>query len=145
LTYYLDGNNVLGGGLDSRGDDARPGLLNHLLAFRLPRPCVVVFDGPPFSEGGGTGGGGAFRLIFSGARKADDLIAERLRRGDTVVTRDRDLILRARDRQARAITPKEFFEGLRPLRVWPSGREKPEPGGDVAEWLAIFGHDESKS
>lgn len=144
MTCYLDGNNLIGGGFGSRGEDRRPSLLNHLLAFRLPRPCVVVFDGPPFSEGGGVSGAGAFRLIFSGSRKADDLIAERLRRGDTVVTRDRDLILRARDRQARAVAPKEFFEGLRPLRVRPSCREKPEPGGDIAEWLAVFGYDESK-
>ncbi len=140
MTCYVDGNNLIGGGHGSRGEDARPLLVNRLLSLRMPRPCVVVFDGPPFAEGGGKSSRGAFSLLFSGKRSADDVIAERLRKGDVVVTRDRELTLRARDRQARAVAPKEFLEGLRPLRVRPSGGEKPEPGGDVSEWLAIFGN-----
>ncbi len=140
MTCYIDGNNLIGGGRGGRGEDARPLLLNRLLSLRLPRPCVIVFDGPPFSEGGGMDGHGAFRLLFSGGRSADDVIAERLRKGDVVVTRDRELGLRARDRQARAVAPKEFLEGLRPLRFGPSSGEKPEPGGDISEWLAIFGN-----
>ncbi len=139
MTWYLDGNNILGGGRSREGRDARPGLLNHLLSLRLPKPCVVVFDGPPFPQGAGLPATrGALRVLFSGARTADALIVERLRRGDTVVTRDRELGLRARDRQARPLSPEAFFGSVAPARgVSPS--EKPAVPGDLEEWLRIFG------
>jgi hypothetical protein len=138
MTWYLDGNNLLGAlGLRGPGD-ARVLLVNRLLRMRLPRPCVLVFDGPPASEVASASGGAGLRVLFSGARSADDLIAERLRPGDKVVTRDRELGLRARDRRGRPVAPAEFFSDLRPARRTPDG-EKPEPGSDLDEWMRIFG------
>jgi hypothetical protein len=135
-TWYVDGNN-LAGALGLRGPgDTRIALLNRLLAHRLPRPIVVVFDGPPAAELASRSGG-TVRVLFSGPRVADDLIAARLRPGDRVVTRDRGLALRARDRQARPVDPEAFMDSLRPLRRSPSG-EKPEPGGDIGEWMDLF-------
>lgn len=136
-TCFLDGNNVAGAlGLRGPGD-VRVALLNRLLGFRLPRPTVVVFDGPPAPELSG-GAGGALRVLFSGTRSADDLIAERVRPGDRVVTRDHGLALRARDRQAKPVSPGDFLRSLQPARRSVPG-EKPEPGGDIEAWMAVFG------
>lgn len=138
MTWYLDGNNLLGA-MGLRGpSDARVLLVNRLLGVRLPKPCVLVFDGPPASEVSAASSGAVFRVLFSGKRSADDLIAERLKPGDRVVTRDRELGLRARDRQARPVSPSEFLAPLKPTRRTSDG-EKPAAGSDLEEWTRIFG------
>jgi len=142
MTWYLDGNNLLGVlGLRGPGD-TRVLLVNRLLGMRLPKPCVLVFDGPPAREVASGASGGGLRVLFSGARSADDLIAERLGRGDRVVTRDRELGLRARDRGARPVGPADFFADLRPARRAADG-EKPQPGSDLEEWMRLFGGEET--
>lgn len=142
MTWYLDGNN-LAGTLGLRGvGDSRMALLNHLLKFRLPRPCVVVFDGHPVPEAP-LSRHGAIRVVFAGARTADDWIVEKIVRGDVVVTRDGELGRRVRDRQGRHASPSEFISSLKAAREAKRG-EKPEPGSDRAEWAAIFGEREEK-
>jgi len=141
MTWYLDGNNLLGAlGLRGPGD-TRVLLVNRLLGMRLPRPCVVVFDGPPAPEVTSASAGAGLRVLFSGTRSADDLIAERVGRGDRVVTRDRELGLRARDREARPVAPAAFFADLKPARRGSDG-EKPLPGSDLQEWMRLFGGEE---
>lgn len=142
MTWYLDGNN-LAGSLGLRGaEDSRMALLNHLLKFRLPRPCVVVFDGPPAAESP-LPRQGALRVVFSGKRTADDWIIEKVVRGDVVVTRDGELSRRVRDRQGRHTPPSEFMSSLKTSRERKSS-EKPEPGSDFAEWSKIFGESKEK-
>lgn len=141
MTWYLDGNNLLGAmGLRGPGD-TRLLLVNRLLGMRLPKPCVLVFDGPAAPEVSAASSGKSLRVLFSGKRSADDLIAERLKRGDRVVTRDRELGLRARDREARPVAPAEFLGQLKPARRAADG-EKPAAGSDLDEWMRIFGGEE---
>ena len=48
MAWVLDGNNILGYLSEREGrDPGREGLLERLLAARLPSPLTVVFDGPP--------------------------------------------------------------------------------------------------
>lgn len=139
MAWYVDGNNLAGAlGLRRGGDsDSRMALLNHLLKFRLPKPCTVVFDGHPSPEAP-LPKRGAIRIAFSGNRSADDWIVEKVARGDVVVTRDGELGRRVRDRQGRLSLPDEFMSSLKTHRKQDHG-EKPEPGGDLDEWMKIFG------
>lgn len=142
MTWYLDGNNILGmlAG-PPRGEDARERLLEELLDRGLPKPATVVFDGPP--PGSATRSlRGKVKVVYSGRRSADDVIVSLVRPGDRVVTADRELSLRCRDRQARVFAPSEFLSKRRGPRPRPGG-EKPEPTAvDVGEWMRIFGVDE---
>jgi hypothetical protein len=141
MSWYLDGNNILGV-LDGplRREDSRERLLDDLLAMGLPKPATVVFDGPA-PDGLSRGLRGKAKVIYSGRRTADDVIVSLVRPGDWVVTADRDLALRCRDRQARVVPPREFLSGRRGRRPRPGG-EKPEPTAvDVNEWMRVFGLD----
>ena len=141
MTWLLDGNNILGVATSSsRSEGDRERLLHRLLRLRLPRPCTVVFDGPPprpavaaeFQMGGA-------RVAYSGTRTADELILDRVRPGDTVVTADRDLAIRCRGRRAKAVDPRTFLRDLGPA---PSGSEPEKPTAssvDVDEWMDYFG------
>ncbi len=140
MTWFLDGNNILGVATASpRSEGDRERLLHRLLRLHLPRPCTVVFDGPPpgpavaaeFQMGGA-------RVAYSGTRTADDLILGRVRPGDTVVTADRDLATRCRGKRAKSVDPKTFLKDLAPA---PSEAEPEKPAAssvDVDEWMDYF-------
>ena len=136
--WFLDGNNLLSAVVGSRKGGARERLLVHLASFRLPSPCTVVFDGPPPLEGRGQRRMGRLSVVYAAPRSADEAILARVRRGDRVVTGDRDLALRCRDRQAGVVSPQEFLSALKPVS---EGRtEKPDATGvDVEAWLKLFG------
>jgi hypothetical protein len=140
VAWILDGNNILGVASSApRSEGDRERLLHRLLRYRLPRPCTVVFDGPPpgpavssdFQMGG-------VRVAYSGNRTADEVILARARPGDIVVTADRDLAIRCRSLRAKAASPKEFLSGLKPADL---GREREKPSDtavDVDEWMEFF-------
>jgi hypothetical protein len=140
--WYLDGNNLLSAAVGSRTGGARERLLVRLANFRLPSPCTVVFDGPPPPESKGRRRMGGLSVVYCAPRSADEVILARVRPGDRVVTGDRDLALRCRDRQARVVPPQEFLSALKP-----AGRkdaEKPDATAvDVQAWLKLFGGEES--
>lgn len=139
-TTYLDGNNIMGCSAPGRGPGDRERFLGELLRFKLPRPCWVVFDGPPPHPGGRREGVVAgVRVLYSAPRKADAVLLERVRPGDLLVTRDRDLGHSAKARGARVMEPDDFLRGRSPMDAGP--REKPE-GLSAAElefWNSIFG------
>ena len=140
MAWILDGNNILGVASSApRREGDRERLLHRLLRYRLPKPCAIVFDGPPpgaavspeFQIGG-------IRVAYSGNRTADDVILARARPGDTVVTADRDLAIRCRSLRARALDPRDFLNGLEPAR---RGRETEKPSDtavDVDDWMEYF-------
>ena len=123
---------------DRHSDDAKRGLMRLLAGFaRAKRTRVTcIFDGPePASFGRGLGGATA---VFSGARSADDLIAERAAagRGWSVVTSDRGLALRVQRRQVSVVAPAVF---LRQLEASAGGEE-----GGGEDWSAWFSDPKNK-
>jgi hypothetical protein len=140
VAWILDGNNILGAASSApRSEGDRERLIHRLLRHMLPRPCTIVFDGPPpgpavspdFQMGG-------VRVVYSGTRSADEVILARTRPGDVVVTADRDLAIRCRSLRAKAAAPREFLAGLKPAG---RGQEREKPSDtavDVDEWLEFF-------
>ncbi|MEW6757436.1 MAG: hypothetical protein AB1347_04380 [Acidobacteriota bacterium] len=138
MGWILDGNNVLGFIAAREGrDPGREGLLQRIASSRSPLPLTVVFDGPAPAGHPGGERRGRVAVTYSGRRSADDLIHALVRPGDTVVTADRELTLRCKDRQGKVVTPDRFLSGLRPRRG--ADAEKPSPTGvDVQDWMEFF-------
>lgn len=133
MPWLIDGSNVLGAmGQDRHSDDAKRGLLRLLAGFaRAKRTRVTcVFDGP---EPGSLGRSlGAVTAVFSGARTADELIAERAAtgRGWIVVTSDRGLASRVKRREVSIVAPAAL---LREAEAAAGGE-----GGGGDDWTAWF-------
>lgn len=139
MRWILDGNNLLGHLAQREGrDPGREGLLERLLAGATPSPLTVVFDGPPPEGRRGGERRGRIAVSYGGKVKADDVIAGLVRPGDTVVTADRELLARCREKGARGMEPGEFLASLRKHRR-PRRDEKPASEGvDVEFWLEYF-------
>ena len=138
MTTIIDGNNLLGmlrKGPKRAGD--REHLLELLAGYRLPSPCLVVFDGPPPGSSLHRTRRGKVLIQYASPRKADDVIFARARHGDVVVTADRELALRCRDRQAKVQSPSAFMDGLKP-RAAAQGEKPASASVDVEEWLEFF-------
>ena len=139
MPFLVDGSNVLGAmRVDRHGDDSKRGLVRLLAGFaRAKRTRVTcIFDGPePHSFGRHLG---AVTVVFSGARKADDLIAERAAhgRGWSVVTSDRGLAARVQRREVRVVAAGEFIR-----EVESAASSDPEQGDD---WDAYFSDDKNR-
>lgn len=139
MPFLVDGSNVLGAmRVDRHGDESKRALLRLLAAFaRAKRTKVTcIFDGPePHSFGRHLGG---VTAVFSGTRKADDLIAERAAhgRGWSVVTSDRGLATRVQRRQVSVVAPTDFIR-----EIEASASAEPEVGGD---WDAYFSDDKNR-
>ena len=144
MTWFLDGNNILGVATSApRGEGDREQLLHRLLRLRLPKPCTVVFDGPPPGPAVASEFGmGSVRVVYAGNRTADELILSRIKPGDHVVTADRDLAIRSRGLRARTVNPREFLGGLKPAATT-HGEEKPsDTAVDVDDWMEYFGKED---
>ena len=136
MPYLVDGNNVLGS--DRFSDDARRALVTRVAAFaRAKRTRVtLVFDGPePSSFAKHLG---AVSVAFSGARTADDVIAERAAsgRGWSVVTSDRGLAARVARREVTIVAPSQF---VRELEV--AAAVEPDTQGD---WESFFADEKNR-
>jgi len=134
MRYFLDGNNLMGAVFRTAGgEDARERLFVYLQRKKLPKQTTVVFDGPPFKSAVENG---PLRMLFSGARKADEMILSRISKGDVLVTRDRDLQSRARVRGAKLLETEDFLASIE--RKNTEG-EKPARENDIEGWLKAFG------
>jgi predicted RNA-binding protein with PIN domain len=131
MPWLIDGSNVLGSA--RLGDEGKRQLVRMLASFaRAKRTKITcVFDGvepPGFARhlGGVT-------VLFSGARSADDLIAERAAggRGWSVVTSDRGLQARVQGRHVAIVAPAAM---MRELEAAASVEER--AGEDWAEWFS---------
>jgi predicted RNA-binding protein with PIN domain len=134
VPWLIDGSNVLGAmRADRHSDEAKRGLMRLLAGFaRAKRSRVTcIFDGP--EPHGFARHLGAAVAVFSGARTADELIAERAAsgRGWNVVTSDRGLAVRVQRRQVEVVSPIAF---IREMEAAASGEEA--AGDDWATWFS---------
>jgi hypothetical protein len=115
MPWLIDGSNVLGAmRVDRHGEEGKRGLVRLLASFaRAKRTRITcIFDGPePASFAKHLG---PVSVVFSGAREADDLIAERAAsgRGWSVVTSDRGLAARVERRQVEVVAPVSFIRQI---------------------------------
>lgn len=133
MRCYIDGNNlalfIFG---KNEKTDIRTKLLNHLLRFKIPKLTTVVFDG---FESINETSKGDFNILFSKNRSADQIIIERIKKGDVVVTNDRELQTKCKLKGGKTISIGDFLTGLKP-KVEES--EKPLSTSDIDEWMKIF-------
>src|SRR4051794_30305411 len=120
MAWLIDGSNVLGTmRLDRTNVDAKRELAQACASFaRAKRTRVTCyFDGiepPAFARHLGN-----TTIVFSGARTADELIAQRIEESNAnhvVVTSDRELSTRVSRRRVRTMTAQEFVQELRSIQ-----------------------------
>ncbi len=133
MRYYIDGNNLalFIFGKDEK-TDVRTKLLNYLLRFKFPKLTTVVFDG---FEAINETRSGSLNILFSKNRSADQVIIERIKKEDVVVTNDRDLQTKCKLKGGKTISLNDFLMGLKP-KVGES--EKPLSTSDIDKWMKIF-------
>lgn len=134
MSWVIDGNNLLGRAGAARDTaDSKRTLVRSLAGFARANHTKVAcfFDGAEPEHFGKHLG--SVSVVFSGARSADELIAERVAAGGgwKVVTADRALAARIKRRQVEIIDPGGFIGELERL---PQGEE----GQRDEEWLAWF-------
>jgi predicted RNA-binding protein with PIN domain len=139
MPFLIDGSNVLGAmRVDRHSDESKRGLVRLLAGFARARKTRVtcIFDGlEPHSFGRHLGN---VTVVFSGNRKADDLIAERAAqgRGWSVVTADGGLAARVQRRQVTVIAPGDFIREMET-----ESSSEPELGDD---WDTYFSDDKNR-
>lgn len=152
MPYLIDGHNLIpkiqGFSLRELDDETR--LIGLLQVFcRMERQKVeVFFDGAPAGHTGQRKAGTVVVHAVPAGLKADDAIADRLRKLGTaaqnwrVVTSDRQVQAEARSHRA-TVVPSETFAGqllAAQQKASQAARESGEtPPDDMEEWLRIFG------
>ena len=150
MPVIVDGNNLLHS-LPSHQRD-RASVRHEALdtARHEEMSLTVVFDGPPPSGSSDTEHLGRVTIRYSGAASADELILRLLAKQGgasswVVVTDDRELGAKARDRGAKVRTLREWRS--RKSRKRKSKTTEPKLSShEVADWQAYFsagGDDES--
>jgi hypothetical protein len=141
MPVLVDGSNLLHalGPEHSRRADVRRLVLERVRRERMR--VVVVFDGPPPAGAPARESLGRVTIRYAAPASADDVIVSLLpsgaeARGWTVVTDDRGLAGRVRQRGAAVRSLAEWRRGLETPREPPS-REGLTPS-EVAEWEAYF-------
>ncbi|SRR5260370_6109273 len=153
MPYIVDGNNVMGQTVGWHRDKARARreLLKRLAGFaRLKSARVTVaFDGAPdqeFPEGSAFKG---IQILYARrGSNADDRIVELVEssrdpRGITIVTSDRLLGIRVRQRGAKVLRSGEFRKQMEAAldSQEPPAREGEPDAQDLEGWLRYFGAD----
>ncbi|MCX7830322.1 MAG: hypothetical protein N2445_04605 [Acidobacteria bacterium] len=133
MKYFIDGNNL---GLflfkEKKGADARSAILNFLLTRKIPKASIIVFDGFPFCSESDKG---QLSIIFSKKRKADEIILEKIKRGDIIVSNDRELQYKCKTKGAK-ICDLNTFLSKSEMKIVKS--EKPHLENDIEGWMKIF-------
>jgi hypothetical protein len=133
MRYFIDGNN-LGMYLfkKNEGADVRAQVLNFLLSRKIPRMTTVVFDGFNFCSENEKG---LISVIFSKKRKADEVIIEKVCKGDIVVTNDRELQSKCKIKGAKVWEIAAFISNAKNKL---ETKEKPNVETDIEGWMKIF-------
>jgi len=131
MSWIIDGSNLLG---QTRSDVAAKRMLVRALAqFARARRTKVIctFDGSEPEHFGANLGG--VRVLFSGSRTADELIAKQVASGSgwKVVTSDRALAARIRRRAVEVVESSAF---LRELESLPAS----DSPGSAEDWTTYF-------
>lgn len=160
MTLLIDGHNLIGflPDISLEDEDDERQLVMRLRNYRAHtrRPIIVVFDKGALPGSTPNLSGAGVKVIFAREdSSADAVILERLRtasnpRAWTVVTGDRELAGRARQRGAEVLSPADFAARLQrpppPVRRHKSRRGGEDEGekpshirvDDVDQWLALF-------
>ena len=129
--WVIDGSNLLG--TDRADVAAKRALVQALARFARARRTKVVclFDGNEPEHFGRELGG--VRVVFSGSRPADELIAKQVAGGSgwKVVTSDRGLAATVRRRAVEIVEPSAFRDELERL-------PQDDAGGATEDWAAYF-------
>lgn len=142
MPHLLDGNNLLHT-LPTSSRSRRDVRKLVLDATRHERMAVVVvFDGPPPPGSPAHEQLGAVTVVWSGSVSADDAIVARIPNGPparqwTVITDDRELADRARQRGASVRTLRDW----RNRKPFAPRRHRAEPklsSREIDEWEAFF-------
>lgn len=133
MRYYIDGNNLAGVLFRrAKGERDRERALNFLLGKKKPKLMTVAFDGFSFGKSAPSG---ALQVIFSGNRKADEMILSKFKKGDTVVTNDLGLQHSVKTRGGKVMSVREFLEKIEPNTTQ---SEKPPSENEIEKWMEIF-------
>jgi len=103
---------------------------------------TVVFDGPPPDGAPARELLGSVTVVYAGSRSADDVIVNMLPDGPaakqyTVITDDRGLADRVRDRRAKVRRLAEW-QGRRKQKPRPTKFESKLSSHDIADWEDFF-------
>ena len=157
LQLLVDGHNLIGQmpglSLADFDDEERLVALLRRYAARRRARIVVVFDSGQTAHITGRSrefSGGGVEAVFAGSHtNADRILMERMRNVQrpqdwALVSGDRAIQGEAQRRRVRIIEPAEFARSLSPRRASSKrsathAEGKPEAGGDVDEWLELFG------
>lgn len=134
MRYFVDGNN-LGHFLFGKksNEDIYNKTINFLLTKRIPSDTTVVFDGfATLTENEK----GRLKVLFSKKRKADEVIIEKISKGDVVVTNDIDLQRKCRLKRAKVLDIHSFMSSTIERKV--EDNEKPLKEDDIEGWLKKF-------
>jgi len=148
VPYFLDGNNLIGHGRgSSRPTEEDRSALVVEIAERLRQTkarVVLFFDGP--KERATTLG--ALSIRYAPGGTADDAILAEIGRARApqeiiVVSEDRELQRRVRERGAKALTAVEFWS--RVGAASPRGPQRDPAGAvDVEDWMRYFSDDRNR-
>lgn len=133
MRYFIDGNNV---GVYlvryKKNDDVREKTLNYILKRKIPKMTTIVFDGFPFCSENKMG---QLIIIFSRDKSADEVIINKITKGDFVVTNDRELQEKCKLKGAKVLDSSAFISKIE-NKIEKS--EKPEQEKNVDMWMKKF-------
>lgn len=134
MKYYIDCNNFGYHLFNSEKDsDIREKTLNYILRSKIPKMTTIVFDGFPFCS---ENKNGQLIVIFSRNKSADEVIVNKISKGDVVVTNDRALQERCKLKGAKVLDSSAFISKIE-IKIEKS--EKPEQEKNVDMWIKEFG------
>lgn len=147
MPILIDGNNLLHRLTPGAVSRARVRQLVLEACRRERMQVVVVFDGPPPSGTPDREHLGRVEVVYSGAESADQTIVRRIggarpARGWVVVTDDRGLAARARDRGAEVRGLDQWLARRLPPRRGATPEPAPKLSSrEIAEWQQLFSGD----
>jgi predicted RNA-binding protein with PIN domain len=145
MPYWFDGNNLIGQSAaiamaDSR---ARKAFLSTLTSYHRSGggKFLVYFDGDDPDRSASPPG---VSIRYSAPLSADEAILQRLREARNaaeiiIVTNDRELLIRCRNKGASVLTWREFTTKMQSRRVPKSEHADPQERVDVDDWIRYFG------